>query len=550
MNVNVYLRESLHGVGKNMHVAPDIPEKKLNNAISAHGFPGSPGAVIAVYDNTIFGSAKEGFLITGERFYFRNNGKQQSAAWSEIRSVQSTEIVVDTEKNKKDKIIRIEKNDDSDIQIKLLLDPIHDRLAEIWEKVIEEGVAHSEEEQSVPVERMPEQLKAAYGKVIVNMAYENDNHVDDAEFAEILLLMTRLGLSSESRVELRAYLSDPASIEATEALIEKIDNYAPPGQIKSIHVSLIKDLLHVHLTGDDSTLENFEFLKKHRQAFDVTDEQVNLALETIKVDRQLLNEDVTDDQMTVLMKGLATRAASVGIPIAAVYLTGSVVGLSATGITSGLATLGMGGLLGMSGMVTGIGIVVLLGVGTYAGMNKLTGADEIAKSKRRELMLTEVVKQTQKTITDFMEDMNYVIRKLNDLIRQDNEKGDEIIRLSGLLTQLSGAGQLLTDRSESAQGGISRIHCAKKLDKERLAQLTRDATKRDFYDYIADHYELHVVEVQGTDDSEPTTKQEYLLKNGLDARTLEDLAEAFEAIGYYKVGSVVSGKLSSMFKRD
>lgn len=548
MNVNVYLRESLLGLGSNMHVAPKIPDKKLNNAIEAYGFSGSPGAVIAVYDNTLFGSAKEGFLITGEHFYFRNLGKQQSAAWAEIKSIQSAEIVVDEEKNKKKKIISIERHDDSKITIDLLLDPIHDRLVAVLEKVIEDGVAHGEEEQSVPVERMHEQLKVAYGKVVVNMAYENDNQVDDTELAEILLLMTRLGLGSESRVDLRAYLSDPASIESTETLIARIDEFAPSGQVKSIHVSLVKDLLNVHLATAGNDLANFEFLHKHRQAFDVTDEQIDLALNAIKVDRQLLSEHVTDDQMTAMLKGVAAKAASVGVPMAAVYLTGSVVGLSAPGITSGLATLGMGGVLGMSGMVTGIGVVVLLGVGAYAGMNRFTGADEIAKSKRRELMLTEVVKQTQNTISDFMEDMNYVVKKLNGLIQQDNVKGDEILRLSGLLTQLSGAGQLLTDRSESAQGGISRIHCAKKLDKERLSQLTREPTKRDFHDYIFDHYELHEIEVEGTGDRGPTKKQEYLLKEELDARELEDLAEAFEAIGYYKVGSVVSGKLSSLFK--
>jgi len=548
MNINVYLRESLPALGRNMHVAPGIPEKKLNNAISAYGFAGSPGAVIAVYDNTLFGSAKDGFFLTGERFYFRDGGKQQSAAWAEIKSIQSTEIIVDAEKNKKEKIIRIEKHDDSNIQIKLLLDPIHDQLAAILQEVIGDGVAHGEEEQSVPVERMSEQLKVAYGKVVINMAYENDNQVDDTELAEILLLMTRLGLGSESRVDLRAYLSDSASMESTEALIVLIDKHAPAGQIKNIHVSLVKDMLNVHLANENNNLGNFEFLHKHRQAFDVTDEQIDLALQAIKVDQQLLREDVTDDQMTVLLKDLAKKAASVGVPIAAVYLTGSVVGLSAAGITSGLASIGMGGMLGFSSMVTGIGVVVLLGVVTYKGLNKLTGADEIAKSKRRALMLTEVVKQTQKTISDFMDDMNYVVKKLNALIRQDNVKGDEILRLSSLLTQLSGAGQLLTDRSESAQGGISRIHCAKKLDKERLAQLTSEPTKRDFHDYISEHYELHEVEVEGVGDSGPTIKKEYLLKEDLGARTLEDLAEAFEAIGYYKVSSVISGKLSSIFK--
>ena len=77
----------------------------------------------------------------------------------------------------------------------------------------------------------------------------------------------------------------------------------------------------------------------------------------------ILNKRKNDSQIAKSFKDIAAKAGAVGVPLAAIYFSGSVVGFSAAGITSGLATMGLGGLLGFSGMVTGIGTVVLIGVG-------------------------------------------------------------------------------------------------------------------------------------------------------------------------------------------
>lgn len=43
---------------------PDIPEKKLRNALSSYAQPGTDSLIIALYDSTVLGSAKEGALFT------------------------------------------------------------------------------------------------------------------------------------------------------------------------------------------------------------------------------------------------------------------------------------------------------------------------------------------------------------------------------------------------------------------------------------------------------------------------------------------------------
>ncbi|MDP2229233.1 MAG: hypothetical protein Q8J78_17345, partial [Moraxellaceae bacterium] len=64
-NVNEYLRKSAKTISqKNVHVAPEIPEKKLNNAITAFKYEGNPGSVVAIFDNTLLGSGKDGILFS------------------------------------------------------------------------------------------------------------------------------------------------------------------------------------------------------------------------------------------------------------------------------------------------------------------------------------------------------------------------------------------------------------------------------------------------------------------------------------------------------
>lgn len=102
---------------------------------------------------------------------------------------------------------------------------------------------------------------------------------------------------------------------------------------------------------------------------------------------------------------------ALGVPIAAVYLSGSVIGLSAAGITSGLAWLSLGGILGLSSMLTGIGVVILIGAGTYAGARRLMGGRERELKKQRERMIQEVIKRHQKAIADLADDRNTIARR-------------------------------------------------------------------------------------------------------------------------------------------
>ena len=71
--------------------APEIPERKLRNAVEGYARAGSGERALALIDNSFFGSASDGVLLTGERIY--------SNEWSdvtfalELGAIESVEFV-------------------------------------------------------------------------------------------------------------------------------------------------------------------------------------------------------------------------------------------------------------------------------------------------------------------------------------------------------------------------------------------------------------------------------------------------------------------------
>jgi hypothetical protein len=324
-----------------------------------------------------------------------------------------------------------------------------------------------------------------------------------------------------------------------EQLIAQIDAECPAGQIKSLHISLTKDMINLYFSTGGSSIQDFAFFQKNRHLIKVTDEEVDLTLMVIKNDHDMLKDDFTDDQIVDALKLISSKAAAVGTPLAAVYLSGSVVGMSAAGLTSGLASLGMGGMLGLSSMATGIGVAVLIGVGAYAGVRKLTGANELTRSKRRELMLNEVIKQTQITISLLIQDINFITVKLNELILTHGIQDAQIKKLMSLMSQMTGAGTVLTSKSNSAQSSATKLRCAQYLDESKLKSLTHEPTKIDLYHFIMSFYEERVFIEEK--DGEAREIKKLVIKKNQSTKDLENLARAFEVVGYFKVADVLKG---------
>jgi hypothetical protein len=53
-----------------LYLAPDIQEKKLKKAIKSYAKDISPEMALAMWDSTVFGNGKKGFIITEKVFYY------------------------------------------------------------------------------------------------------------------------------------------------------------------------------------------------------------------------------------------------------------------------------------------------------------------------------------------------------------------------------------------------------------------------------------------------------------------------------------------------
>ena len=528
-------------------VAP-FDKKYLDNASKAFKCDDF-SSILAIFDHTLAGSCEEGLLFTGTKMIQKViltdpvvfvYDEMQSAEWGQKYK---------TDKNGNSKLdyeyveIKFKDPEKENVIIKGLHDCDYIFLEEFINKILQHENFKDENQLKI-IADMPDPLKVAYLKIIVNAALSNDNEIDEKELAEIFLLMDRVGLEAgkEPRFEVRAYMSDVSSENLTDIkeLLEDIKANSDGSQFKSIMISLVKDIANIHFIGIDdfnkADVKDVKFIQDNKSLFGLNDSDIGLAFDTIKQDYSILYNNFDDDKIKTLIKDLSAKATSVGVPLGAVYISGSVFGLSAAGMTSGLAALGMGGILGLSSMVTGLGFAMLIGVGAYQGVRYLTGANQVSNYKQRELMLHEAIKQTQKSICNVIEDINYIVLKLNDIRQSDTNKNQKIQQLEKIVKQFVSAAKSMTNKQDTYENSVNKLQCPDVLDVSRLKKLTSDPTKEFMFELIINNYKE--VEVDKNGKKEKIVK----IKDNIDTQTLEKMADIFSGIGYFDVGNILKGK--------
>lgn len=389
-----------------------ISEKKLQNAIKEYAPNVTPERVLFLYDDTVFGSAKDGFLVTDSAFYFKSGPHSLTIRFNDVTGLR-----------RKDDGLHIFMGEQE-----VLLSPDwpvldtggFEALLSYVKQLGEDGLTKDADGLLI-IEDMSDDFKMKYLEVLLWLTYADDSVIDAKELSEIQILMTRLKFSADLRHRVRETIGQAADLDL-DGLVGQLDAMVPSGgSVEAIHASLMKDAIRVHRsTGGDSESPDSPGLSRLSEALRISPDQIDLLVGVIKNDEDILSGKLDDDQIVAHAKELAAKASAVGIPIAAVYLSGSVVGLSAAGVTSGLASLGLGGVLGLSSMVTGIGVAVLLGVGAYKGVQYLTGGAKRDRESRREYMLKEVLRIHQRSISNLGEDIAYFAEQLVDLTRESN----------------------------------------------------------------------------------------------------------------------------------
>ncbi len=439
-----------------LHAAPAIPEKKLRNATQHYAKGVDSSRVLFLYDDTVFGSAKDGYLVTDSAFYYSSTGRAATIRFNDLKGLRLAMRTVQEGGKPVSRQCLYVRAGDGEVEIDgrwtgLSLDGLESFLALVAR--LREAGQTKDVDGYVVVEHMPDAVKSAYLGLLVWLTYQDDGTIDERELSELQVLMTQLDFHAELRHAVRAMVGDPALLDAEE-MVRQMLAATPSGSELALSGSLVKDAIRVRRATGQGPAAGQPGVRRLAGMLGIGDDQAAFIEEAAVQDERILAGELSDDQVTVIAKEMAAKASAVGVPIAAVYLSGSVTGLSAAGITSGLSALGLGGVLGLSSMVTGIGVAIVLGVGIYKGMQWLMGGTARDKASRRELMLQEVLRIHQKAIANLAEDVAFFAQKLVTLTVDVERNKATIDKLSRELTMFATAIARLRAKESSLEGSL------------------------------------------------------------------------------------------------
>lgn len=217
------------------------------------------------------------------------------------------------------------------------------------------------------ITKVPEEdLVAFYGLLYSSAA--TDGKISKDELKRIFQTIHLDALSEKNKDIVHEFLFHPPSIEECLEKLSKSE-----GAMKYAVVVNITEIAYAdaHINKDEAI-----FLTNVCDKLGITEKQKQAILHYVKISDEMIKRGKDDEVAKKIMKEAAAGLGAVGVPLAAVYLSGSIIGLSAAGISGGLAALGLG-----LGMVPGIGVVVLLSVLAYKSCKMLFGNGNRAKEE-------------------------------------------------------------------------------------------------------------------------------------------------------------------------
>ena len=546
MNIESIIRENINKLKNdytNIYVSPDIPPKKLDNAVAAYARDVQPGYVLALYDQTVFGSAKDGILFLGDRMYFSWNKRVVNYLdIQDVELLQNYKVAKDGTRKEVEPSVIMAWTDGTKERFDDYLVGINKRGFKDFIQIIHDEVGTEETEldstnQLLPLSMMEDEIKETYIKFLCNAVYLDDGQIDSREYAEIMTLIAINSLTHESRMKIRMYMYNTDGMEDMETLLEKLDSLVPSGSVEAIRLSLFKDAVNIrwdalNLEENRAAAKEDRYIRELQGLLGINDDKAEFIISEIQNNKDILNKRQNDDQIKNSMKETMAKAGAVGVPMAAVYLSGSVVGVSAAGMTSGLAALGMGGILGFSSMFTGIGVAVLLGVGAYKGVRMFSGLEDLEKNKEREMMLKEVAKNAQKTLNYLVEDIN----ALNDQLQQAfseqdimNEKTRQLaLKLSKLMRQMGQGAQYTTNKMGYATKEQVICRLPRSINMDVVEKLAAGATHTSARELL-----MKVYSEQQTDEKQQVI--DHCLNTNCSEEDLTEAYNILESIGYFRL---------------
>ena len=218
------------------------------------------------------------------------------------------------------------------------------------------------EQKKHPLEEYSEKEQIAYLSILSAVCYV-DKEFGDMEKRQLDVLLALLKISDVGKAKI---YSSVFNLQREDKLVN-LEAIQVLGNTE-LKYTLISDLCLFSLVDSKFTDEEYQYILGIGEVLGITQEQVD-AIKSIQENLYKIKDIPSNSKkFKQIIKDSASSLAGVGVPIGAIAASGSVFGLSAAGITAGLAALGA--LVG-GGMLVGAVIVVpAISLGTAYGVKK------------------------------------------------------------------------------------------------------------------------------------------------------------------------------------
>ena len=229
-----------------------------------------------------------------------------------------------------------------------------------------------EEQKKHPLEDFSENEQIAYLSILSAVCYV-DKEFGDKEKRQLDVLLAQLKISDAGKAKIYSSIFN-LQREDKQANLEAIQNLGNT----ELKYTLISDLCLLSFLDSKFSDDEYKYILGIGEVLGITQEQVD-AIKSIQESLYKIKDIPPNyEKYKHLIKDSTAKLAGVGVPVAAIAASGSMFGLSAAGITSGLAALG--GLVG-GGMLLGAVVVVpAIALGAAFGVKKLF--DVVWKDKK------------------------------------------------------------------------------------------------------------------------------------------------------------------------
>jgi uncharacterized tellurite resistance protein B-like protein len=294
--------------------------------------------------------------------------------------------------------------------------------------------------ESLDLSKVSENDRLAFYGALLAVATA-DGQIDKEEMELVFGMMDLENMSEKAKREVQSYIITPPTLWDCLRKLSQADEI--------LRFGLMVNIVDVAWANDEIDSNEEKAILLAKSELNVTHQQLEAIKSFIQKMREIRARGLDDDQAADALKLAASGLSAVGVPIAALYFSGSVVGFSAAGITSGLAALGLG-----FGMVPGIGLAVLVGAGIFWGVSQALDVgghhakEEAVKKEKRKAQL--VIENMQGAINQLIAQITNLQDKISGLTvsAADVEANRESIRI--LTDRLKFMQQSVTKRQQIA----------------------------------------------------------------------------------------------------